>query len=66
MGSPLGPTFANFFMAEVENRALLNTNTQPSLYCRYIDDIFVICTMDTLTGLKDEMSLISGLNFTFE
>ena len=37
MGSPLGPTFANFFMAEVENRAL--SNIRVSLYCRYIDDI---------------------------
>ena len=66
MGSPLGPTFANFFMAEVENRALGNTNTCPSLYCRYIDDIFLICDMDTLLKIKDEMTLISGLNFTFE
>ena len=66
MGSPLGPTFANFFMAEVENRALSNSNTNPSLYCRYIDDIFVICDQETLMKLKDEMILISGLNFTVE
>ena len=66
MGSPLGPTFANFFMAEVENRALSNTNTTPSLYCRYIDDIFVICELGVLLKLKEEMVLISGLNFTVE
>ena len=66
MGSPLGPTFANFFMAEVENRALVNTNLAPSLYCRYIDDIFVICDNDTLIRLKDEMILLSGLNFIVE
>ena len=66
MGSPLGPTFANFFMAEVENRALENMNIQPSLYGRYIDDIFVICDSDVLMLLKDEMMVISGMNFTIE
>ena len=64
MGSPLGPTFANFFMAEVENRAL--EHIYPSLYCRYIDDIFTICDEDTLMVLKDEMMTISGMNFTIE
>ena len=34
--------------AEVENRALYNTNTIPSLYCRYIDDISVICELNVL------------------
>ena len=66
MGSPLGPTFANFFMAEVENRALQNINVILPLYGRYIDDIFVICEEDVLMILKDEMSLISGMNFTIE
>ena len=66
MGSPLGPTFANFFMAEVENRALENVNIVPSFYGRYIDDIFVICEEDELLLLKDEMTLISGLRFTIE
>ena len=64
MGSPLGPTFANFFMAEVENRAL--SNIQVSLYCRYIDDIFLICNADSLKLLQTEMMTISGMNFTFE
>ena len=66
MGSPLGPTFANFFMAEVENRALENIDVKPPLYGRYIDDIFTICDEDVLMLLKDEMTLISGMNFTIE
>ena len=66
MGSPLGPTFANFFMAEVENRALENLTVAPSLYGRYIDDIFLICEEEELMLLKDEMMLVSGLNFTIE
>ena len=66
MGSPLGPTFANFFMSEVENRALENITTRPDIYARYIDDMFLLCSEDTLETLKSEMILISGLNFTFE
>ena len=66
MGSPLGPTFANFFMAEVENRALQNLNVTPALYGRYIDDIFTICEEEELILLKDEMMNISGLIFTIE
>ena len=64
MGSPLGPTFANFFMAEVENRAL--TDITLPLYCRYIDDIFLICDEGTLRQLQSEMMTISGMNFTIE
>ena len=66
MGSPLGPTFANFFMSEVENRALDNVSTKPNIYARYIDDIFLLCHENVLNPLKNEMVLISGLNFTFE
>ena len=42
------------------------TNITTSLYCRYIDDIFVICAPNELLKLKDEMIMISGLNFTVE
>ena len=68
MGSPLGPTFANFFMSEVENRVLatLPSTSKPSLYGRYIDDIFVICDELVLLRLQDEMKTISGMNFTIE
>ena len=53
-------------MAEVENCALSKSNVTLSLYCRYIDDIFVICDSGALLRLKEEMILISGLNFTVE
>ena len=66
MGSPLGPTFANFFMSEVESRALDNISIKPNIYCRYIDDMFLLCDNQTLETLKNEMVLISGLNFTYE
>ena len=66
MGSPLGPTFANFFMTEVENKALENILKKPGIYCRYIDDIFLLCDDQVLETLKNEMMLMSGLNFTAE
>ena len=66
MGSPLGPTFANFFMSEVETRALDNIDERPTVYGRYIDDIFLLCNEVTLRLLKDEMTIISSLNFTYE
>ena len=43
MGSPLGPTLANFFMANLENKLLQKeSDTNPKLYLRYVDDIFAI------------------------
>ena len=44
MGSPLGPTLANFFMADKERKEWLNDgcNNNPALYLRYVDDIFAI------------------------
>ena len=65
MGSPLGVLFANFFMGTIEEE-LLATN-RPSIYCRYIDDIFVrIKDLQELQNLRQSFILSSGLNFTFE
>ena len=41
MGSPLGPTLANLFLATVETKLLAqNLDYSPKLYVRYVDDIF--------------------------
>ena len=66
MGSPLGVTIANFYMADVEEQALDNIEVKPTMYGRYIDDIFALCDFDVLTNLKNELELVSGLNFTIE
>ena len=43
MGSPLGPTIANFFLANLENRTLKNRNQcSPKLPLRYVDDVFAV------------------------
>ena len=65
MGSPLGVLFANFFMGTIES-ALLATN-RPSIYCRYVDDIFVrIKNLQELETLRHRFISASGLNFTYE
>ena len=43
VGSPLGPTIANFFLANLENRILKNKNQHsPKLYLRYVGDVFAV------------------------
>ena len=43
MGSPLGVTFANFYMCDLEDKILDdNPQVKPIIYCCYIDDIFVV------------------------
>ena len=39
MGSPLGPTFANYYMGDLESKTLTNIENPPLIYCRYVDDI---------------------------
>ncbi|XP_076069263.1 uncharacterized protein LOC143041325 [Oratosquilla oratoria] len=66
MGSPLGVLFANFFMGMVEKETF-NCFKKPSIYARYIDDIFVkVDDKSELPILKDMLQEISGLNFTIE
>lgn len=57
MGSPLGPLFANFYMANLESVVLaeLPENQRPSIYCRYVDDIFlVVNNIGILDNLKQK------------
>ena len=44
MGSPLGPTFADFYMSAVEHHLLSQEGklSNPTFYARYVDDIFCI------------------------
>ena len=66
MGSPLGPTFANFYMADVENKVLSMPNMKPNIYCRYVDDIFTDASKELLLEIKKAMEEQSVLTFTFE
>lgn len=43
MGSPLGPTIANFFMGHLEEKIFSDSsNNLPCLYLRYIDDVYAV------------------------
>ena len=67
MGSPLGPTFANFYMGNLEQNIFNNYYNKPSIYVRYIDDIFMqIDNTDQLTDIKDLFEQNSVLTFTYE
>ena len=48
MGSPLGPTFAEFYMCDLENRVLLSDRLKPNFYAWYVDDIFVVVRDNTI------------------
>lgn len=41
MGSPLGPTFASFYMCNIENQACKDLRIKPAVYCRDVDDCFL-------------------------
>jgi hypothetical protein len=67
MGCPLGPTFAEFYMCELENQVLLNAQIKPELYCRYVDDIFVVIRDEEhLIELRRALEHESVLTFTHE
>lgn len=68
MGSPLGPTFADFYMANIETKLLQeNRASNPVYYKRYIDDIIAIFKDKRHIELfKQRLSRSSVLNFTHE
>lgn len=68
MGSPLGCTFANFYMCHIENKIAEEHQTDmPLIYARYVDDIFILCrSPDEVTRLKTLFEHHSVLKFTFE
>ena len=47
MGSPLGPTIANFFIANTKNKIQNNADFHPKLYLRYVDNIFCVFNNET-------------------
>ena len=67
MGSPLGPTFANFYMGHLEKLILSNDNSPPSIYTRYVDDIFLqVESVEQLIDLRERFQNNSVLKFTYE
>jgi hypothetical protein len=67
MGTPLGPTFSNYYMCEVESRVFDDLDNKPVLYFRYIGDCFlVINNIKQLHSLQQLFEENSVLKFTYE
>ena len=66
MGSPLGPTFANMYMAVIENNVLSKECIPLELYLRYVDDIFLVCSKSNMEKLCEHFEKASVLTFTYE
>ena len=69
MGSPLGPTLANFYLAKLKSNLLNKTNGfYPKIYLRYVDDIFAI--FDDNLSITKFVNLLnkqnSNMQFTVE
>ena len=67
MGTPLGPTFANFYMCHIENKIFYTCpSMKPTTYCRYVNDIFVIAeNFSKIMRLKEIFEKNSVLKFTY-
>jgi len=68
MGTPLGPTMANFYMSYIENKIFEEKpHLKTPVYCRYIDDILLtIDSLAQLEQLKTAFEEESVLKFTYE
>ena len=67
MGSPQGPTFANFYMGHLENIVLDDLVNKPTIYARYVDDIFIqVDDEHQILQLQQLFQQHSVLKFTSE
>ena len=51
LGSPLGPVLANIFMCHFEEKWVLNNNTRPSVWFRYVDATFTLFDNKNTAGV---------------
>ena len=69
MGSPLGPTLANWFLGDIERSIFKDKKTwHPKFYTRYVDDVFAVFknSDDVLKFLDLLNSQHENLEFTVE
>ena len=69
MGTRMAPSYANLFMAELEETLLARTTHKPRIWWRYIDDVSAIweCGQDNLeTFLRQINTFHTTIKFTAE
>jgi len=69
MGTKVAPSLANLFMADFENKYVYTYPTKPSIWLRYIDDIFLIWehTQAELQTFLDHLNTCHPtIKFTYE
>ena len=68
MGSCLGPTFAAFYMGNLEQEVFSESpSIKPTIYARYVDDVFLLVeNKEHLVTLKTIFESRSILKFTYE
>ena len=67
MGSPLGTSFADFYMGHLEETFLKDSNILPIVYCRYVDDIFILAKEEQhVIKIKETFENNSVLKFDIE
>ena len=67
MGSALGPTFANFYMSQLENKIFdVYPNSKPLFYVRYVDNIcLIVDKFHCLKQLSELFERHSVLNYSW-
>lgn len=65
MGTPIDPSYAILFMDQYERSILRSLSITPQIYCRYIDDIFVLHKRDNVNELEAAFKNSRPLEFEF-
>ena len=66
MGSPLGPSLANFFLGHLEKDEIMYSDFTPQFYNRYVDDICsIFYSSDSFQKFLD-FDLNENIKFTVE
>ena len=67
MGSPLSPIIADIVLQDIENKARYRLGNEITLFYRYVDDIFLIASRDSIDSIVHIFnSFHDRIKFTFE
>ena len=67
MGYPISPIVANFFMEDLEMKALATAPSPPTLWKRFVDDTFIIIQrLQKDTFLQHINAIDDNIHFTCE